>query len=258
VWYLLLQSHSTKLPERKMPAINKIAKIVGKTAENMKTGSKAVKDIKTAGKAANAKLAALPGGAPKMSKKDVAATVRGATASVRKTTGLPGPGKVAGAAGTAAVVGGVGALAAANREKGAAKATSTVSKPSGKPTTMPKGYKEENDSYLKPGMKDEKEGGKGAGKPEKLRSEPTGGATAGKSKGYRAQKGDSLWSIAEKTAPKGTSVAAWWTQIKKLNMEGGKVKRLYSNTAVRLPKGASVRDAGYNDSGRYTERREIQ
>lgn len=231
-----------------MPAINKIAKIVGKTADNMKTGSKAIKDIKAAGKDAKGKLTAM--GADKMSKKDVADKVRGATASVRKTTGLPGPGKVAGAAGTAAVVGGVGALAAANREKGMSKNVSKVAKPAGKPTTKP--YKEEDDSYLKPGMKDEKEGGKGAGKPEKLRSESTGVSSSR----YRAKKGDSLWSIAEKTAPKGTSTAAWWNQIKKLNMEGGKVKRLYSNTAVRLPKGASITDTGYNKSGLETARRE--
>ena len=229
-----------------MPAINKIAKIVGKTAENMKTGSKAVKDIKAAGKDAKGKLTAM--GADKMSKKDVAATVRGATASVRKTTGLPGPGKVAGAAGTAAVVGGVGALAAANREKGMAKATSTVSKPGTKPTAS----KDASDAP-KPGTtKNVSVVPKGEGKPEKLRSESTGVSSSR----YRAKKGDSLWSIAEKTAPKGTSTAAWWNQIKKLNMEGGKVKRLFSNTAVRLPKGATITDTGYNKSGLETARRE--
>lgn len=235
-----------------MPAINKIAKIVGKTADNLKTGSKAIKDIKAAGKDAKGKLTAM--GADKMSKKDVADKVRSATSSVRKTTGLPGPGKVAGAAGTAAVVGGVGALAAANREKGMSKATSTVSKPSGTPTTKPMGSKDASDTPKTGTTKSVSVVPKGEGKPEKLRSESTGASSSR----YRAKKGDSLWSIAEKTAPKGTSTAAWWNQIKKLNMEGGKVKRLFSNTAVRLPKGASIRDAGYGDSGLKTARRENQ
>jgi hypothetical protein len=238
-----------------MPAINKIAKIVGKTAENMKTGSKAIKDIKAAGKDAKGKLTAM--GADKMSKKDIAATVRGATASVRKTTGLPGPGKVGAAAGTAATVAGVGALAAANREKGAAKATSTVSKPVTKPSGKPDG--QGAPAVVKPsGKPSGKPDGQGApinpGKPEKLRSESTGVSSTR----YRAKKGDSMWSIAEKTAPKGTSTAAWWNQIKKLNQEGGQTKRLYSNTAVRLPKGATVTDGGYGDSGMKNARRENQ
>jgi hypothetical protein len=235
-----------------MPAINKIAKIVGKTAENMKTGSKAVKDIKAAGKDAKGKLTAM--GADKMSKKDVAATVRSATANVRKTTGLPGPGKVAGAAGAAATVGSVGALAAANREKGAAKATSTVSKPSGKPTTAPSGKPTTAPSGKPVTPAAGKATPTNPGKPEKLRSESTGVSSTR----YRAKKGDSMWSIAEKTAPKGTSVAAWWNQIKKLNQEGGKTKRLFSNTAVRLPKGATVTDSGYGDSGMKNARRENQ
>lgn len=53
---------------------------------------------------------------------------------------------------------------------------------------------------------------------------------------YRAKKGDGLWQVAEKTVPAGTSVAAWWTKIKKLNSTNGKVNRTYTGTGVKLPK----------------------
>lgn len=54
---------------------------------------------------------------------------------------------------------------------------------------------------------------------------------------YRAKKGDGLWQVAEKTVPAGTSVAAWWAKIKKLNSTNGKVNRTYTGTGVKLPKG---------------------
>lgn len=53
---------------------------------------------------------------------------------------------------------------------------------------------------------------------------------------YRAKKGDGLWQIAEKTAPKGVSTAAWWAKIKKLNSTNGKVNRTFTGTGVKLPK----------------------
>jgi hypothetical protein len=52
---------------------------------------------------------------------------------------------------------------------------------------------------------------------------------------YRASKGDSLWSIAEKTVPKGESVESWFGAIKEMN----KGKKLYSNSGVALPPGSS-------------------
>jgi LysM repeat protein len=52
---------------------------------------------------------------------------------------------------------------------------------------------------------------------------------------YRASKGDSLWSIAEKTLPKGENLNSWFGAIKKMN-EG---KKLYSNSGVALPPGSS-------------------
>lgn len=53
---------------------------------------------------------------------------------------------------------------------------------------------------------------------------------------YRAKKGDGLWQVAEKTKPAGTSTAAWWTKIKKLNSTNGKVNRTFTGTGVKLPK----------------------
>jgi hypothetical protein len=45
-----------------------------------------------------------------------------------------------------------------------------------------------------------------------------------------------LWQVAEKTKPAGTSTAAWWTKIKKLNSTNGKVNRTFTGTGVKLPK----------------------
>lgn len=55
---------------------------------------------------------------------------------------------------------------------------------------------------------------------------------------FTAASGDSLWSIAEKTVPKGKSVTSWWLAIKKMNTVNGKVRRLYTGTGVSLPPGA--------------------
>ena len=77
----------------------------------------------------------------------------------------------------------------------------------------------------------------GAAKP----SSSSGSRHSGLSKAggsYTAAHGDSLWSIAEKTVPKGKSVTSWWLAIKKMNTVNGKVRRLYSGTGVSLPPGA--------------------
>jgi len=77
----------------------------------------------------------------------------------------------------------------------------------------------------------------GAAKP----SSSSGSRSSGLSKSgrsYTAAHGDSLWSIAEKTVPKGKSVTSWWLAIKKMNTVNGKVRRLYSGTGVSLPPGA--------------------
>jgi hypothetical protein len=67
-------------------------------------------------------------------------------------------------------------------------------------------------------------------------SRQSGLSASGRS--YTASKGDSLWSIAEKTVPKGESVSSWWLAIKKMNTQNGKLRRLYTGTGVSLPPGA--------------------
>jgi len=54
---------------------------------------------------------------------------------------------------------------------------------------------------------------------------------------YIVQKGDSLWTIAEKTAPKGTDVAAHWREIMKSNprMKSGNPNLIYSGERVWIP-----------------------
>jgi LysM repeat protein len=76
----------------------------------------------------------------------------------------------------------------------------------------------------------------GAAKPTSSSSPTSGVSKSGGS--YTAAKGDSLWSIAEKTVPKGKSVTSWWLAIKKMNTVNGKVRRLYTGTGVSLPRGA--------------------
>jgi hypothetical protein len=56
----------------------------------------------------------------------------------------------------------------------------------------------------------------------------------GAMRSYRASKGDSLYSIAEKTLPKGKNLSSWFGAIKKMNAG----KKLYSNTGVSLPPGS--------------------
>lgn len=72
-------------------------------------------------------------------------------------------------------------------------------------------------------------------------------AKASGTRTYRARKGDSLWSIAEKTKPSNMSTGEYWTQLKKLNSTNGKVNRLFVNSAVKLPStGIVTGDAGYS------------
>lgn len=65
-------------------------------------------------------------------------------------------------------------------------------------------------------------------------------AQPGAMRSYRASKGDSLYSIAEKTLPKGKDLSSWFGAIKKMNAG----KKLYSNTGVGLPPGSGQRQQG--------------
>lgn len=70
----------------------------------------------------------------------------------------------------------------------------------------------------------------GLGPQPRARNSSTSGTGA---RTYRASKGDSLYSIAEKTVPKGKNVSSWFNAIKKMNAG----RRIYSNTGVALPPG---------------------
>lgn len=81
-------------------------------------------------------------------------------------------------------------------------------------------------------------GRRGAPAPYKPASSSKGSGLSASGRSYTAAKGDSLWSIAEKTVPKGASVSSWWAAIKKMNTKNGKLRRLYTGTGVSLPPGA--------------------
>jgi LysM domain len=71
---------------------------------------------------------------------------------------------------------------------------------------------------------------------------------------YVVQKGDSLWSIADKTKPEGTSTAKHWTAIMNANkgkLKSGNPSLIYSGERVHMPaKPADSRNApGSNKSG---------
>lgn len=132
----------------------------------------------------------------------------------------------------AAIVGGVAVLGATagnalggptSSESGAGKGIKTMSKSKGQPGAWDTG---------KNGT-----GRTGRAKPSGSGSSKSSGLSrSGRS--YTAASGDSLWSIAEKTVPKGKSVTSWWLAIKKMNTVNGKLRRLYSGTGVSLPPGA--------------------
>lgn len=50
---------------------------------------------------------------------------------------------------------------------------------------------------------------------------------------YRASKGDSLYSIAEKTLPKGKNLSSWFNALKKMNAG----RKIFTGTGVSIPKG---------------------
>lgn len=79
---------------------------------------------------------------------------------------------------------------------------------------------------------------KPAAKPETKAPAPK--AEAPKSGGYKVKKGDSLWSIAEKNKPKGTTTDKYFQELKKANpdsqFKSGKRGIIYSGENVNLPK----------------------
>jgi len=68
------------------------------------------------------------------------------------------------------------------------------------------------------------------------RMKPKPDAQSGK---YVVKKGDSLWSIAEKNKPKGSSTAEYWAKVMKANPKGnfksGNPSLIYSGEKVNLP-----------------------
>jgi hypothetical protein len=62
---------------------------------------------------------------------------------------------------------------------------------------------------------------------------------------YVVQKGDSLWSIADKTKPEGTSTAKHWTDVMKSNkgnIKSGNPSLIYSGERINIPgKGTSAK-----------------
>lgn len=235
-----------------MASIGKIAELVGKGAGKAKLA---------AGKVASGASKAASSAASKaksLNKKDIAASVRGATKNLPKkqpkfvglsTDKTMGTGaKVAGGVAGAAAVAGVAKSASSGstpdrqtKETGSDLSKVTGTKGAGKSSTKPA-------ASSKPAAKP---AGTGASADRSPKGVGTGRSAdrmdVAKPKGsvYRAKKGDGLWQVAEKTVPKGQSVAAWWTQIKKLNSTNGKVNRTYQNTGVKLPAGAEPKDRGY-------------
>jgi Tfp pilus assembly protein FimV len=82
--------------------------------------------------------------------------------------------------------------------------------------------------------------GRAAGKPKPKSKDEIAAAVKPKKatamRSYRASRGDSLYSIAEKTLPKGKDLSSWFGAIKKMNAG----KKLYANTGVALPPGSSL------------------
>jgi Tfp pilus assembly protein FimV len=64
-----------------------------------------------------------------------------------------------------------------------------------------------------------------------------------------AKAGDSLWSIAERTLPKGKSLESWFGAIKKMNTVNGKLRKLNVGTGVSLPNQKSDTPAAYDMAG---------
>jgi hypothetical protein len=214
-----------------MASIGKIAELVGKGAGKAKLA---------AGKAASTakQVSGFAKNNMTLKKQDIAASVRGAMKSKPKPmVGMTGDktGKglkvAAGATGAAAVASTVSKMGGSGDRQAKETGTPNVekkvassSKPTSKPTT----------STSKPAAK---------GKMGPTR--PATGQGKGKSTVYRAKAGDGLWQVAEKTVPKGQSVSAWWTQLKKLNSTNGKVNKTYRNSAIKLPPGAQPKDKGF-------------
>jgi hypothetical protein len=196
--------------------------------------------------------------APK--KADIAAAVRGAAKRPENYTGKKGfssmsaleKGGVA-AAGVGAAGVGVNAMApkgGSSSPKPAASSSSSAKPAAAKPAASAKPA-----APAKPGAAPAKPGAtpKATGPSGVNTTTADGIAKASGTKIYRARKGDSLWSIAEKTKPEGTTTAAYWTQLKKLNSTNGKVNRLYRNSGVKLPNGAITSgDSGYKIKSKNT------
>lgn len=216
-----------------MASIGKLAEIIGKGAGKAKaTTSKLASS-------ASSKVS----GAKSKGKAAIADAVRGATSSVKKPASFEGMGgksiptgaKVAG--GAAGVAGGYAAIKGATSGSSDKKTMSEPKSSSSSSSASKNVTKAPKAPASKPASKS---GGSGVNT-----TSAAGIKSASKYSVYRAKKGDGLWQVAEKTVPKGQSVAAWWTQIKKLNSTNGKVNRTYQNTGVKLPQGAQPKDSGY-------------
>ena len=64
---------------------------------------------------------------------------------------------------------------------------------------------------------------------------------------YRARRGDSIWSISEKTKPAGVSSSEWFGKVKAMNSTNGKPNRVYLNSGIKIPGGGNLSgDKGYS------------
>jgi len=198
-----------------MPLSSVLSKVVQTAAKTGKTAKKVAPKVKSK---ATIKAGVLPKNPTrKQIAKDLKRSQPSLTPSKRSTYAKIGGATLLGATAGNALGG------KTSSESGAGKGIRTMSKSKGQPGAWDTG---------KNGT-----GRTGPAKPSGSGSSKSSGLSrSGRS--YTAASGDSLWSIAEKTVPKGKSVTSWWLAIKKMNTVNGKLRRLYSGTGVSLPPGA--------------------
>jgi hypothetical protein len=245
-----------------MASVKKIAELTGKAAGKAKlaAGKAATGAGKTAGKAADK--------VKSMKKQDIAASVRNATSKTRaekkieksmplstdKVKSKPFAGltgdksgkglKVAAGATGVAAAGSVGynAMKGGGDREARETGTPNVEK---KTTSSPKPSSSASSSSSASASSAPGRTMGTTAKGKTGSSRPATGQGKGKTSVYRAKAGDGLWQVAEKTKPAGTSTAAWWAKLKKVNSTNGKVNRVYRNSAIKLPPGAQPKDKGF-------------